>query len=156
MAVQGPKGELARQFHPLVTVEQDGDALKVTRNADSKEASAMHGMTRALCQNMVTGVATGFKRELELRGVGYRAATAGKQLTLNLGYSHPVVMDLPDGVTAQVQNSTLVTVESCDNEILGNFAAVIRSKRPPEPYKGKGIRYVGEEVIMKAGKSGKA
>lgn len=154
--MQGPKGELERQFHPLVTVEQEGEILQVTRNADTKEASAMHGMTRALCQNMVTGVASGFKRELELRGVGYRAATSGNQLTLSLGYSHPVVMDLPDGITAQVQNSTFVTVESCDNEVLGNFAAVVRSKRPPEPYKGKGIRYVGEEVLMKAGKSGKA
>lgn len=154
--MQGPKGELSRQFHPLVTVAQEDNLIKVSRNADTKEASAMHGMTRALCQNMVTGVATGFKRELELRGVGYRAAASGNQLTLNLGYSHPVVMDLPDGVTAEVKNSTLVTVESADNEILGNFAAVIRSKRPPEPYKGKGIRYLGEEVIMKAGKSGKA
>jgi large subunit ribosomal protein L6 len=128
--------------------------LKVTRNADTKEASALHGLSRALAQNMVSGVSEGFTRELELRGVGYRVAVSGQELTFNLGYSHPVVVKLPDVVKASVQNSTLLTLESCDNELLGNVAAVIRSKRPPEPYKGKGIRYVNENVIQKAGKSG--
>lgn len=114
----------------------------------------MHGMSRALTQNMVSGVSEGFTRELQLEGVGYRAAVKGQELTLNLGYSHPVVMQLPDVVKASVQNSTLITLESCDNELLGNLAAVIRSKRPPEPYKGKGIRYLNENIIRKAGKSG--
>jgi large subunit ribosomal protein L6 len=138
--LQGPKGELSHQFHPLVTVEQDGDILKVSRNEDTKAASAMHGMSRALCANMLNGVSQGFEKKLELRGVGYRAAVSGQELTLSLGYSHPVVMQLPEVVSAKVENSTLITVESCDKEILGNVAAVIRSKRPPEPYKGKGIR----------------
>lgn len=137
-----------------MTVAQEGEILKVTRNADTKEASALHGLSRALAQNMVSGVSEGFTRELELRGVGYRAAVSGQELTMNLGYSHPVVMQLPDVVKASVKNSTLLTLESCDNELLGNLAAVIRSKRPPEPYKGKGIRYLNENVIQKAGKSG--
>lgn len=152
--MQGPKGELEHEFHPLVTVVQDGEILKVTRNADTKEASALHGLSRALAHNMISGVSEGFVRELELRGVGYRAAVSGQELTMNLGYSHPVVMQLPDVVKAKVQNSTLLTLESCDKELLGNLAAVIRSKRPPEPYKGKGIRYLNENVIQKAGKSG--
>ena len=137
-----------------MTLSQEGEILKVTRNADTKEASAMHGMSRALTQNMVSGVSEGFTRELQLEGVGYRAAVQGQTLTLNLGYSHPVVMDLPDVVKASVKSSTLITLESCDNELLGNLAAVIRSKRPPEPYKGKGIRYADETIIRKAGKSG--
>lgn len=137
-----------------MTVVKEGEILTVTRNADTKEASALHGLSRALTQNMVTGVSEGFVRKLELQGVGYRAAVQGQQLTMNLGYSHPVVMTLPDVVKASVVSSTLLTLESCDNELLGNLAAVIRSKRPPEPYKGKGIRYLGENVIRKAGKSG--
>jgi large subunit ribosomal protein L6 len=128
--------------------------LKVTRNADTKEASALHGLSRALAQNMVSGVSEGFTRALELRGVGYRVAVSGQELTLSLGYSHPVIVTLPDAIKASVQNSTLLTLESCDKALLGNMAAVIRSKRPPEPYKGKGIRYLNENVIQKAGKSG--
>jgi large subunit ribosomal protein L6 len=136
-------------------VEQDGDVLKISRNEDTKEASAMHGMSRALCQNMITGVNDGFERKLELQGVGYRASVAGQSLTMNLGYSHPVVLDIPATVKASVEKNTLITIESCDKDILGNLAAVIRSKRPPEPYKGKGVRYLGEQIIMKAGKSAK-
>lgn len=143
-------------FNPLVTAVLEDNVIRVSRNADTKAASAMHGMSRAICANLVEGVNEGFSRQLELRGVGYRAAVSGDELTLTLGFSHPVVIKMPEGITASVKNSTVVTLEGADKEILGNLAAVIRSKRPPEPYKGKGVRYVGERVVMKAGKSGKA
>ena len=139
-----------------MTVTQEEETIKIARNEDTKEASALHGLSRALCHNMIHGVSQGFERTLELQGVGYRAQAAGQELTLNLGYSHPVVMQMPEGVKVSVKNSTLVTLEGIDKEIIGNLAAVIRAKRPPEPYKGKGVRYLGERVIIKPGKSGKA
>jgi large subunit ribosomal protein L6 len=156
--MQGPKGQLSREFHPLVSLQQEANLIQITRNADTKEASAMHGLSRALCFNMIHGVHQGFQRKLQVNGVGYRAAVSGQELTLTLGYSHPVIMKIPEGVKASVSTmgnkDNLITLEGVDNEILGNLAATVRSKRPPEPYKGKGVRYLGENIIIKPGKSG--
>eukprot|EP01025_Chloroclados_australasicus_P002697 TRINITY_DN1061_c1_g2_i1.p1 TRINITY_DN1061_c1_g2~~TRINITY_DN1061_c1_g2_i1.p1 ORF type:complete len:213 (-),score=13.13 TRINITY_DN1061_c1_g2_i1:276-914(-) len=155
LRVKGPKGELTQEINPLVSIDVTDGVLKVKRNEDSKRASAMHGLFRALSWNMIHGVSEGFSRTLELRGVGFRASASGQELTLNLGYSHPVVMTMPDGVTPSVTKNTLVTIEGANKEILGNIAAKIRAKRLPEPYKGKGVRYLDENVKSKAGKSGK-
>jgi large subunit ribosomal protein L6 len=153
--VQGPKGQISRDFHPLVALEHRDGALKVERTADTKAASAMHGMTRALAANMVHGVASGFERRLKLVGVGYRATVAGNTLTMNLGYMFPCIVEMPEGVIVRVEANTEIILESVNNEVLGNVAAVIRGKRPPEPYKGKGVRYADERIVIKPGKSGK-
>ena len=158
LKIEGPKGKLERSFRPEVTVKQDGDTLLVTRANDSKEARAYHGMERALINNMVQGVAVGFSKELSLIGVGYRAESKGQVLNLALGYSHPIDFTLPDGVKGTVikdGRDTFVKLESMDKQLLGQTAAEIRSLRPPEPYKGKGVRYRDEVVKQKAGKSGK-
>ena len=155
VAVKGPKGELSRILSKEVTVELEGDTLLVKRRDESRPARQMHGLSRTLVANMVEGVSQGFQRRLEIQGVGYRAQVQGRTLTLNVGYSHPVIIEPPDGVTIAVETNTNVIVSGFNKEEVGNTAAKIRAVRPPEPYKGKGIRYAGEVVRRKAGKTGK-
>ncbi|GAB4815631.1 hypothetical protein N2152v2_008087 [Parachlorella kessleri] len=153
--VKGPKGELQRVLPGLVTVQQDGNVVRVERAEESRKANQMHGLCRTLVNNMVVGVSDGFTKQLSLVGVGYRAAVAGGTLTLNLGYSHPVEMPIPKGVEVKVEKNTTVFVSGYDKEVVGQFAATIRGKREPEPYKGKGVRYHDEVVRRKEGKRGK-
>jgi large subunit ribosomal protein L6 len=155
VAVKGPKGELARTLPAEVEVLQEGDSVLVNRRNDSRAARQRHGLCRTLVANMVEGVSQGFQRRLEIQGVGYRAQVQGRNLTLNVGYSNPVQIEPPDGIQLAVENNTNVIVSGIDKEIVGNTAARIRAVRPPEPYKGKGIRYAGEAVRRKVGKSGK-
>lgn len=155
VTVKGPKGELSRVLPAEVIVSQEGDTVLVTRRDESRPARQRHGLCRTLVANMVEGVSQGFTKRLEIQGVGYRAAVQGKNLTLNMGYSHPVNIEPPDGIQFAVENNTNVIVSGIDKEIVGNTAATIRAVRPPEPYKGKGIRYAGEVVRRKAGKAGK-
>lgn len=155
ITVKGPKGELSRTLPSTVTVAQEGDTLCVVRENDSRIARQRHGLCRTLVSNMVEGVANGFEKRLEIQGVGYRAQAQGSKLTLNVGYSKPVEMDMPPGIQVAVDKNTEVIVSGIDKEIVGNTAAKIRDVRPPEPYKGKGIRYKGEIVRRKAGKAGK-
>lgn len=154
VVVKGPKGELSRVLPAGVTIETEGDTVTVNRVNDSRMARERHGLCRTLVANMVEGVANGFQRRLEIQGVGYRAAVQGKNLNLNMGYSHPVLIEPPDGIQFQVENNTNVIVTGIDKEIVGNTAAKVRAVRPPEPYKGKGIRYQGEVVRRKVGKTG--
>lgn len=154
VVVKGPKGELSRVLPAGVTIETEGDTVNVNRVNDSRMARERHGLCRTLVANMVEGVSNGFSRRLEIQGVGYRAAVQGKNLNMNMGYSHPVLIEPPDGIQFQVENNTNVIVTGIDKEIVGNTAAKIRSVRPPEPYKGKGIRYQGEVVRRKVGKTG--
>lgn len=155
VTVKGPKGELSRVLPSEVAVVQEGDALLVNRRDDSRVARQRHGLCRTLVANMVEGVSQGFQKRLEIQGVGYRAQVQGRNLTLNMGYSHPVQIEPPEGIQFAVENNVNVLVSGIDKEIVGNTAARIRSVRPPEPYKGKGIRYAGEVVRRKAGKAGK-
>lgn len=155
VTVKGPKGELSRVLPGEVTVAQEGETLFVKRRDESRVARQRHGLCRTLVANMVEGVSQGFQRRLEIQGVGYRAQVQGKNLTLNMGYSHPVQIEPPDGIQFAVENNVNVMVSGIDKEIVGNTAARIRAVRPPEPYKGKGIRYAGEVVRRKAGKAGK-
>lgn len=155
VTVKGPKGELARTLPPEVEVSQDGETLVVKRRNETRAARQRHGLSRTLVANMVEGVSQGFQKRLEIQGVGYRAQVQGKNLTLNIGYSNPVQIVPPDGIQVAVENNTNVIVSGIDKEIVGNTAARIRAVRPPEPYKGKGIRYAGEAVKRKAGKAGK-
>lgn len=158
LKVEGPKGKLERSLRSEIKVEQVGETLVLSRNGDTKEARAFHGMERALVNNMVQGVAAGFAKELALIGVGYRAEAKGQVLNLALGYSHPIDFELPDGVKGSVikdGRDTFIRLESMDKQLLGQTAAEIRGLRPPEPYKGKGVRYRDEVVKQKAGKSGK-
>jgi len=155
VVVKGPKGELSRVLPGEVLVEQDGTTVVVTRRSESRPARQRHGLCRTLVANMVEGVSQGFQRRLEIQGVGYRAQVQGRNLVLNMGYSHPVQIDPPEGVQLVVENNTNVVVSGIDKEIVGNIAAQIRAVRPPEVYKGKGIRYAGEVVRRKAGKAGK-
>lgn len=155
VSVKGPKGQLARTLPDLVVVNREDGVVTVTRANDSRKAYEMHGLCRTLVSNMVEGVSTGFQKRLEIQGVGYRASTQGTTLVLNMGYSNPVQMPFPEGITIAVENNTNIIVSGYDKEMVGNTAARIRMVRPPEPYKGKGIRYVGENVRRKAGKSGK-
>ena len=154
--VKGPLGQLERQLPADMRITPDGDQIVVTRPSDKKQHRALHGLTRALLANMVHGVAQGYRRDLEIQGVGYRAVKAGDRLALQVGYSHPVIMDPPPGVTFVVDTPTRLAVTGIDKELVGEMAARIRKVRPPEPYKGKGIRYQGEAVRLKAGKAGKA
>jgi large subunit ribosomal protein L6 len=155
--VKGPKGELQRDFPPEIGLEQEDGQVTVIRNSDHRIHRAKHGLTRSLLHNMVVGVSDGFKKVLYIEGVGYRASVQGEQLVLSLGYSHPVVFDPPDGISFEVDKSGReLVVSGVDKEMVGEIAARIRRKRPPEPYKGKGIRYVGERIRRKAGKAGKA
>ncbi len=156
VAVKGPRGELARALPPQIVVSQDGAELVVTRPDDQRQSRALHGLVRALVNNMVVGVSEGFVRELEIVGVGYRATAQGpNQLELQVGFSHSVHVDAPEGVTFEVPQPTRITVRGCDKQQVGQVAADIRKIRKPEPYKGKGIRYAGERVLRKAGKSAK-
>jgi large subunit ribosomal protein L6 len=150
--VNGPKGELVERIHRDITVEQNDDVLTVTRPTDRGEHRAMHGLYRSLVANMVIGVTDGYQKTLEIQGVGYRAALKGRDLELALGYSHPVSIKAPDGIDFEVPQPTRVIVKGIDKQLVGEIAANIRKQRPPEPYKGKGIRYEGEYVARKVGK----
>ncbi|MCH7323596.1 MULTISPECIES: 50S ribosomal protein L6 [Solibacillus] len=155
VTVKGPKGELTRQFHQDMKIEQEGNILTVVRPSESKEHRTNHGTTRALLANMVTGVSEGFSRTLELIGVGYRAQLQGNKLVLNVGYSHPVEFTPEQGLEVEVPSNTKIIVKGISKERVGALASNIRDVRPPEPYKGKGIRYEGEIVRRKEGKTGK-
>ncbi|MBE9203347.1 50S ribosomal protein L6 [Synechocystis sp. PCC 7339] len=155
LSVKGPRGSLERHLPEKVIVALEGETITVTRQDESRTARERHGLVRTLVANMVDGVAQGFERRLEIQGVGYRAQAQGNKLTLNVGYSKPVEMTMPEGIEVKVENNTQVIVSGIDKELLGNTAAKIRAVRPPEPYKGKGIRYQGEYVRRKAGKTGK-
>ncbi|HPA45248.1 MAG TPA: 50S ribosomal protein L6 [bacterium] len=150
--VKGPRGHLEMPIPVPITVRKDSDALLVERPSDNRIHRALHGLTRALVANMVTGVTSGFKRQLEIQGVGYRAAVQGDALNIEVGYSHPIRYELPKGISATVERNVMITLEGIDKQLLGETAAKIRSFRPPEPYKGKGIRYLGEFVRRKVGK----
>jgi large subunit ribosomal protein L6 len=158
VVIKGPKGQLSKDFLPEIDIKQEAGKIVVTRNSDHRIHRAKHGLTRALLNNMIIGVSVGFKRELEIEGVGYRAVLEGKNLVLNVGYSHPVVIEPPEGVTFEVPDRTgrQLIISGIDKEVVGEIAAQIRRTRPPEPYKGKGIRYAGEQIRRKAGKAGKA
>ena len=152
VTVKGPKGELSERISRDMTVQQDGETLTVERPTDRGEHRALHGLTRSLVFNMVEGVTNGYEKTLEIQGVGYRAALKGKNLELALGYSHPVSIDAPDGIEFEVPQPTRVVVKGISKQMVGEVAANIRKQRPPEPYKGKGIRYEGEYVARKVGK----
>lgn len=153
--VKGPKGELKQQFDKDMTFNIEGSEITVVRPSDSKRHRTVHGTTRAILANMIEGVSTGFKKELELIGVGYRAQMQGKKLVLSVGYSHPVEFEEIEGIKLGVEGNTKVSIEGINKEVVGQYAAKVRAVRPPEPYKGKGIRYVGEYVRRKEGKTGK-
>lgn len=155
VTVKGPKGTLTQQMHPAMTLKQEGAEILVTRPNDEKENRALHGLTRALLHNMVVGVTEGYKKNLEINGVGYRAAKEGNKLVLTIGYSHPVeVAEIP-GITIEVPQPNQIVISGCDKQMVGQFAAEVREKRPPEPYKGKGIKYADEFIRRKEGKAGK-
>ncbi len=156
VTVKGPKGTLAQEFLPSMTIEMEEDVLTVVRPSDSREDRAMHGLTRALLNNMVVGVSDGFTKTLEVEGVGYRAQMEGNTLVLNVGYSHPINFEPPQDMSFEVEDrGKIIRVHGIDKQLVGEYAARIRKTRPPEPYKGKGIRYQGEYVRRKAGKTGK-
>ena len=152
--VQGPKGSLNQIMPERITVAVEAEQIVVTRPTDAKEDRALHGLVRSLINNMVIGVTQGFTRELEINGVGYRAEISGKKLTMALGYSHPVVYELPEGIEVEVEKQTKLIVKGIDKQLVGSAAAKIRSFRKPEPYKGKGIKYADEHIVRKAGKTG--
>lgn len=154
ITVKGPQGELTRDLHPRMQVKVEDNVITVERPSDSKQDSSLHGLTRALINNMVVGCHEGFKKTLEITGVGYRANKQGKKLVLSLGYSHPVEIEEPEGITIEVPAQNKIIVSGADKEVVGEMAANIRKWRLPEPYKGKGIRYQGEYVRRKAGKAG--
>ena len=160
VTVKGPKGELSQEINPAITIEQEGNHLEVKRPDDSRQNRSMHGLYRALIQNMVTGVSTGYKKEMELVGVGYRANATGQVLDLSLGYSHAIYIKLPPEVKVEAKTernkNPLIILESADKQLLGQVCAKIRSLRKPEPYKGKGIKFVGEVIRRKSGKSASA
>lgn len=154
--VKGPKGELVRRFHPDMRIELKDTHLVVSRPTDQRQHRALHGLTRALLNNMVAGVIDGFRKQLEIQGVGYRAEKVGDSLMMHLGYSHSIEVEPPPGIVFTLEpRAKLITVEGVDKELVGQIAANIRKLRPPEPYKGKGVRYRGERVRRKAGKAGK-
>jgi large subunit ribosomal protein L6 len=155
ISVKGPKGELSRTVSDLVSVRQDGDTIVVERGAAARDSRSQHGLVRSLIQNMVTGVTEGFQKDLEIVGVGYRAQAKGKGLELSLGFSHPVYVEAPEGITFNVPQPTRIEVHGIDKQLVGQVAANIREWRKPEPYKGKGVRYADEYVRRKAGKAGK-
>lgn len=154
--VSGPKGELSRRFNPDMNIKLENNVLTVSRPSDSKEHRSLHGLTRSLLANMVQGVTDGFEKHLDIVGVGYRAEKTGDKLTLRIGYSHTVEVTPLTGLTLDVEGGNHIKVSGIDKEVVGEMAAEIRAIRPPDPYKGKGIRYTGESVHLKAGKAGKA
>ena len=154
ITVKGPKGTLERDLVPQMNIEVNAGVITVTRPNDEKENRALHGLTRTLVANMVTGVTNGFSKTLEINGVGYRASKEGKKLVLNIGYSHQVDVEEIDGITIDVPNPNTVVINGIDKQVVGQFAADVRAKRPPEPYKGKGIKYSDEVVRHKVGKTG--
>ena len=155
VTVTGPRGSLTRQLHQDMAVAREADDLVVRRPTEQKTHKQLHGLTRTLINNMVVGVTTGYRKGLEITGVGYRATLNGRKLTLSLGYSHPIEIDPPAGITFEVENPTRLAVVGIDKELVGQVAATVRSTRKPEPYKGKGVRYAGEFIRRKAGKAGK-
>ena len=155
VTVKGPKGTLTEAYNSKMTVSYDAGVITVTRPDDEGESRSLHGLTRTLIANMVEGVTKGFSKNLEIVGVGYKAAKSGKTLTLALGYSHPIVFEEKDGITFEVPNANAITVKGIEKQMVGQIAAQIRSKRPPEPYLGKGVKYEGEHIRRKAGKTGK-
>ena len=154
VTVKGPKGSLTQQLHPAMMIELDGAVINVKRPSDAKEHRSLHGLTRTLLSNMIVGVSEGYKKELDINGVGYRANKDGNKLVMNLGFSHDVIVPEIDGITIEVPNPNKVIVLGCDKQKVGQFAAEIREYRRPEPYKGKGIKYVDEVIRRKAGKTG--
>ena len=155
ITVKGPKGTLTREITAPISVKVDGNVITVERPNDEPKNKSLHGLTRALINNMVTGVKEEYKKELEINGVGYRAQKQGKKLVLTLGYSHPVEMEEPEGITFDVPNPNQIIVRGIDKELVGQTAAVVRTKRPPEVYRGKGIKYADEHIRRKEGKTGK-
>ena len=155
VTVKGPKGTLSKTFKPQIAISLDSGVIHVTRPNDEKENRALHGLTRSLVNNMIIGVTEGYKKELDVNGVGYRAAKEGNKLVMNLGYSHQVVVEEIDGITIDVPNPNRVVINGIDKQLVGQFAADVRKKRPPEPYKGKGIKYADEVIRRKEGKTGK-
>jgi large subunit ribosomal protein L6 len=155
ITVSGPKGSLSRDLHPEMALNRDGDSILVTRPSETKAHKQLHGLTRTLVNNMVVGVTSGYRKGLEITGVGYRAVLVGKKLQLSLGYSHPVEIDPPSGISFELENPTKLAVVGIDKELVGEIAARVRASRKPEPYKGKGVRYAGEVIRRKAGKAGK-
>ena len=154
VTVKGPKGTLEQNLHGSMQISMEGDVITVTRPSEEKEHKSLHGLTRTLINNMIIGVTEGYSKELEVNGVGYRVAKQGKQLVMNLGYSHQVIMDEIPGITIDVPNPNKIVISGPDKQAVGQFAAEVREKRPPEPYKGKGIKYVDEHIRRKEGKAG--
>src|SRR5258706_7695627 len=155
VTIKGPKGTLSRELHPEMLVQREADEIVVARPSEQKMHKQLHGLTRTLVNNMVVGVTTGYRKGLEINGVGYRAALVGQKLQLNLGYSHQIEIDPPAGISFELENPTHLAVVGIDKELVGQIAARVRATRKPEPYKGKGVRYAGEQVRRKAGKAGK-
>jgi len=155
VTVKGPKGTLTQKFHPNMKIEVEGAVVNVSRPNDEKLNRSLHGLTRTLIANMVEGVTNGYKKELEVNGVGYRVQKQGKNCVMNLGYSHQVIVSDTDDITIEVPNPNKIIITGIDKQKVGQFAAEVREKRPPEPYKGKGIKYVGEVIRRKEGKAGK-
>ena len=153
VTVKGPKGELTRALHPEMQINVEAGVINVTRPSDAKEHRSLHGLTRTLLNNMVVGVTEGYKKELEVNGVGYRVAKEGKNLNMTLGYSHPVIMPEIDGITIECPTPNKIIISGIDKQAVGQFAAEVREKRPPEPYKGKGVKYAGEVIRRKEGKT---
>ena len=156
VSVKGPKGELSQEFNKSMTIKQEEDIIVVSRSNDERENKALHGLTRSLINNMVIGVSQGFTKKLQLSGVGYRANVKGRDLDLQLGYSHPVVVKCPEGITFETPSQEEIIISGIDKQLVGEIAANIRKKRPPEPYKGKGIKYEGEHIRRKLGKAAKS
>ena len=154
ISVKGPKGELSRTYSELISVRQDGEELVVERSGDDRDSRAQHGLVRSLIQNMVTGVTQGFQKDLEIVGVGYRAQAKGQGLELSLGFSHPVVVDAPDGISFNVPAPTRIEVHGIDKQLVGQVAANVRRVRKPDAYHGKGVRFLGEHIPLKPGKAG--
>ncbi len=154
VTVKGPKGTLTQNLHPNMTITQEGNVITVTRPNDLKENRSLHGLTRTLLNNMVVGVTEGYTKKLEVNGVGYRVTKEGNKLVMNLGYSHQVTMEEKDGITIEVPDPNHINIVGCDKQLVGQFAAEVREKRPPEPYKGKGIKYADEVIRRKVGKTG--
>ena len=154
VTVKGPKGELTRTLRPEMIIKQEGSTITVERPSDDKLHRSLHGLTRTLLHNMVVGVTDGFKKELDVNGVGYRVAKEGKNLVMNLGFSHQVIVPEIEGITIDVPSPNKIVISGCDKQVVGQFAAEVREKRPPEPYKGKGIKYTDEVIRRKVGKTG--